>query len=99
MNVVVVPKSQRPELLMSFSPVPELPGVPYKLQLDTPGELGFWGMKIVFMKTRFLSSLWCLCYMQQQAKRFMQESFHMRSWLTFMLGKHGNRYSEVPNDR
>eukprot|EP00434_Breviolum_minutum_P017459 symbB.v1.2.015409.t1/scaffold1149.1/size164316/12 len=32
--MAVVPKSQRPELLMSFSPVPELPGVPDKLQLS-----------------------------------------------------------------
>ena len=45
--MAVVPKSQRPELLMSSGPVPELPGVPDKLQVDTPGELGFWGMKII----------------------------------------------------
>ena len=43
----MVPKSQRPELLMSSGPVPELPGVPDKLQLVTLGELGFWGMKII----------------------------------------------------
>jgi len=36
--MAVVPKSQRPELLMSSGPVPELPGVPDKLQVDTPGE-------------------------------------------------------------
>ena len=50
----MVPKSQRPELLMSSGPVPELPGVPDKLQVDTPGELG----------DEDYQSLWCLYYME-----------------------------------
>ena len=55
----MVPKSQKPELLMSLAVVPELPGVPDPLQptgeLPTLGELGFGGMKIC-IKERFLQA-------------------------------------------
>ena len=64
--MAMVPKSQRPELLMSVGPVPELPGVPDKLQLVTLGELGFWEDEndIHQREVSVSSSLWCFYYME-----------------------------------
>ena len=53
-------------------------------------------MPLWWMDPEYLCSLYWTVYLEQLAKRFMQESFHMRSMLVFMPWKYGNRYSELP---